>query len=154
MNCHKSINVIIACVLLICICCQPPKKKQTLIDAEWIIGTWKGATTNNHVFYERWTRVGDTLFTNVNYHFENGDTVIGGKSKIVLRDGVIYYMNGMGDKETSWRAKEFTPTSITFQNGAVNTYQTILFDLTENNQWHARLVTSKDTISYSLERMN
>jgi hypothetical protein len=154
MNSHKILNATVLFCLLIFVCCQSSPKKQSLIDADWIIGTWKGTTKNNNVFYEKWSREGDTLFTNTNYHFENGDTVIGGKSKIALRNETIYYTNGMGSKEISWRAKEFTPTSMTFQNGAVNTYQTIIFDLTDNNRWHARLVTPKDTVSYSLERIN
>lgn len=154
MNSHKNINVIIAFVLLIFISCQPSKKKQTLIDAEWIIGTWQGKTPNNSVFYEQWKREGDTLFANTNYHFENGDTVIGGKSKIVLRNGSVFYINGNHEKEVSWRATHFSPTSITFQNGAINTYQTIIFNLNDRNQWTAQLVTPKDTVRYSLDRIN
>ncbi len=154
MRKERSIGVAIVFSMLIIISCQPSQKKESLIDAEWIIGTWKGFTKNNNVFYERWTREGDSLFVNTNYHFENGDTVIGGKSKIALRNGTMYYLNGMNNKEISWQASEFTPTSMIFKNEAVNTYQTIIFKLTDNNQWEAQLLTPKDTVSYSLKRIN
>ena len=128
---------------------------QTLSNADWLIGTWKGTTKNNTVFFESWKRNSDSLFTNTNYHLQNNDTIIGGKSKMVLRDGKIFYSNGMNDsKDLTWRATKYSDTQIVFQNGGLQKLQTIKFELTSDNKWHATLFANKDTVNYFLERIN
>ena len=135
--------------------CRPATEKQTLIDAEWLIGTWKGVIEPSKVFYEKWSREGDTVFVNTNYHLENGDSIVGGRSKIALRNGKVYYINGLKDSsEVTWLATSFSPSKMVFENGGVKQYKTIVFELTEQNDWLARLVREKDTVHYSLSRVN
>lgn len=134
--------------------CNNPQP-QTLSDADWLIGTWQGKTKNNTVFYERWNHEGDTLFNNTNYRIENSDTLIGGKSRISLRNGNIFYTNGMdGKNEMTWRATHYSPTLLIFENGTLPKLQTIKFELTNENKWHATLIGNKDTTEYFLEKVN
>ena len=128
---------------------------RTLTNADWLIGTWKGTTKNNTVFFETWQRNSDSVFINSNYRLQNNDTIVGGKSKIILRNGNLFYSNGMTDtKESTWRATKYSTTEIVFENGGFQKLQAIKFELTSDNKFQATLFGNKDTINYLLERVN
>ncbi len=130
-------------------------KTVSLNNADWLIGTWKGVTKSNKVFYEKWQYINDTLFTNFNYRIQDNDTIVGGRSKIFLSDNKIFYSNGLTDSASvQWRAVKYNRTEMVFENGAVSKLQTIKFELTNDNKWNASIVVNTDTVTYSLERVN
>lgn len=136
-------------------CTSNKTSTPSLNQLDWLIGTWQGTSKSGNIFYERWHRINDTLFSNVNYHFEGMDTVFGGHSKIILSADTIFYINDSDPlKELKWAHASCTPSSVTFINKKATPYSSITFSLSEKNTWDAVLSGSKDSTHYSLKRIN
>lgn len=123
-------------------------------NASWLEGTWESRTNRQMLFYEKWYKVNDTLYRNINYHVEKQDTVIGGRSEIVIDNGQIFYTNGeKGDGKISWKATTFEPGKMIFENESVLQAKKISFTLGENKNWYASIYSVSDTTNYALLKL-
>lgn len=123
-------------------------------NASWLIGTWQGKTNEGLVFYETWNKVNDTLYRNINYHMENSDTIVGGKSEIVLIKNELFYSNGeQGNQNIKWKASLFEKNQMIFENESVLQAKKILFELGKNGRWNATIYSVQDTVNYALQKI-
>jgi dienelactone hydrolase len=125
--------------------CQTQGQPSDFKKMEWLIGTWKGQV-NGHPFYENWTKTSETTFENINFSICNGDSVVGGRSKIEVRNNKIAYTSD----NLIWELKDLTDNQVIFENSRLG--QTFTFTKKENGDWNANLKYPSSRIEYTLSK--
>jgi esterase/lipase len=136
-----------AFLLLPClnVSCQTKVNTANFKKFEWLIGTWKGET-DGQPFYENWRKVTDTEFENINFSLCNGDTVIGGHSKIEIRKNKIAYTSG----NLTWDLKELNDRQVIFES--TQHRETFTFTNTGKNEWKVDLQYPNSSVDYVLTK--
>jgi uncharacterized protein len=125
--------------------CQTKVYTDDFKKIEWLIGTWKGEA-DGQPFYENWKKVTDTEFENINFSLCNGDTVIGGRSKIEIRNNKIAYTSG----NLTWDLKELNEKEVIFES--TQHREKFTFSKTEKNEWKANLQYPNSSVEYVLTK--
>jgi esterase/lipase len=125
--------------------CQTKVYTDDFKKIEWLIGTWKGEA-DGQPFYENWRKVTDTEFENINFSLCNGDTVIGGRSKIEIRNNKIAYTSG----NLTWDLKELNEKQVIFES--TQHREKFTFTKTEKNEWNAHLQYPNSSVEYVLTK--
>lgn len=123
--------------------CQTKVNTDNFKKIEWLIGTWKGEA-DGQPFYESWRKITDTEFENINFSLCNGDTVIGGHSKIEIRKNKIAYTSG----NLTWDLKELNDRQAIFES--TQHREIFTFTRTEKNEWKAHLQYPNSSVEYVL----
>jgi esterase/lipase len=127
--------------------CQTINYTDNFKKIDWLIGTWKGEA-DGQPFYENWKRVSTTEFENINFSLCNGDTVIGGRSKIEIRNNKIAYTSG----SLIWELKEINSNQVIFES--TQHREKFTFSKTGKEEWKANLQYPNSSIEYVLARIN
>jgi uncharacterized protein len=125
--------------------CQPHNRSTDFKNIDWLLGTWKGETDRQQ-FFENWRKVTDTEFENINFSLCNGDTLIGGRSKIEIRNNKIAYTSG----NLTWDLKELNSNKVIFER--TQHREKFTFSKTEKNEWLAHLQYPNSSIEYLLTK--
>ena len=127
--------------------CKVKKEPSKLAQLEWLLGNWKG-TVAEQPFYERWEKVSNTEFKNINYKLTaSNDTIPDSRSRLVYTDNKIVYF---GD-DFSIDASSVTDREVIFENKTRG--EKITFTLNEKNEWVATLEYEKEHVVYTLTKL-
>ena len=133
------------CILFSAPSCQDPGGPEKMKQMEWLLGDWKGEA-DGQPFHERWTRVSDARFDNINYSLCSGDTVIHARSRIELRNGALAYTSG----DLVWPLKSVASDAVVFENAEFG--ERFTFQHTSDDGWHAVLEYPDSKLEYTLAR--
>jgi dienelactone hydrolase len=125
--------------------CQTPDKIQDFKKMDWLTGTWQGQV-DGQPFYESWTKTNETTLANINFSICNGDTVVGGRSKIEVRNNRIAYTSN----QLIWELKDLTANRVVFENNRFG--ETFTFTKKENGEWNAHLKYPNSQVEYNLSK--
>jgi hypothetical protein len=120
---------------------------QSLGQAGWLQGSWKGMTKTGP-FYEAWRVINDSTLLNLAIEIKGGDTLIKESATLSLRQGSIW----LGGEPARWKASRVVAGEIVLRNDTLRFSNTIIWMHTPEDHWITILEHPHSTVFYDMSR--
>lgn len=134
-----------AALLLLCACTV--KKKNSIKNVDWLIGTWEQKTLKGSI-YETWSANGKNELKAKSYMLKQKDTIVFETVRLVEEKGVLLYIptvkNQNGGSPIRYEGKKISQTQLIFENKTHDFPQIISYAKISNDSLIAEISGMKN----------